>query len=66
MQTLNSVSGESSVTEMCVHIGFRLRYLQVIMKAQTDIAFSKSINVSNVGGVFNNLNLCEVGIRCLF
>lgn len=49
-----------------MHIGYCLRYLQVIRKAQTDIAFSKSINVSNVGGVFNNLNLCEVGLRCLF
>lgn len=49
-----------------MHIGFCLRYLQVIRKAQTDIAFSKSINVSNVGGIFNNLNLCEVGLRCLF
>ena len=49
-----------------MHIGFCLRYLQVIMKTQKDIAFSKSINVSNVGGVFNNLNLCEVGLRSLF
>lgn len=63
MQTLNSVSGESSVTEMCAH--WFLSSL-VIMKAQKDIAFSKSINVSNVGGVFNNLNLSEVGLRCLF